>query len=430
MTLRWPEGRRRVDALVTVVFAIVGAIYAHRIASLVDPVVLSYGDNRIVTTDMWFDGDVPKTYAAMTDRLAEQHGLTSEHPLASLVLYPPVRAIELVTGGTPRSSARLAVDLLAGIWAACTFLFLRLLRVKAFDASLLTCLGLVSASAMCWFAVPEMFSIGSITILVALGLGIWADNAVRPAVWHVVASAISLSMTVTNWSVGLITTFAANTRKAALAISAGALAIVTTLWVGQHLLFPTSELFVGSRRLMQFVFLRNPFNIARVVASFVSHTLVMPNVQASERRAGWQVLTVQSSWPGSATIAGVIAVAAWLALLAVAVWSYTEASETNRRRQRLIGTAIAAQLALHVLFGAETFLYSMHFLPLLLGAAAFALLGRWRVPALALVSVVLVCAALNNATQFGRAAEFVHSIGSQVRALPVATSDLTGVGSR
>jgi hypothetical protein len=58
---------------------------------------------------------------------------------------------------------------------------------------------------------------------------------------------------------------------------------------------------------------------------------------------------------------------------------------------------------LHVFYGPESFLYSGHWLPLLIVVAAFATLGPARRMALALVALLMVCAAVNNVSEFERA---------------------------
>ena len=69
------------------------------------------------------------------------------------------------------------------------------------------------------------------------------------------------------------------------------------------------------------------------------------------------------------------------------------------------------QLLLHSLFGHETFLYSMHFLPLLVGVAAFGALGQWRAWVLALAGVFIVTACVNNAGQYGKAITIAAAMG-------------------
>ena len=57
---------------------------------------------------------------------------------------------------------------------------------------------------------------------------------------------------------------------------------------------------------------------------------------------------------------------------------------------------LAGQLALHMVYGEETLLYAMHWLPLLILVAGFALLGPARPWALALAIVTLVSGSANN----------------------------------
>ncbi len=64
-------------------------------------------------------------------------------------------------------------------------------------------------------------------------------------------------------------------------------------------------------------------------------------------------------------------------------------------------------MALHLLYGEETFLYALHYLPLLIASAALAALGRFRRIALILALIVLCVGGLNNLMKFRQAREIM-----------------------
>ena len=78
--------------------------------------------------------------------------------------------------------------------------------------------------------------------------------------------------------------------------------------------------------------------------------------------------------------------------------------------------ALLGQWGLHQVYGGEeTFLYALHWVPLLVLVAAAGTLTRWRPLALGLAAVVLVGAGVNNRQQFRYAVQFAkaHAIPAE-----------------
>jgi len=71
-------------------------------------------------------------------------------------LLEPITAVRIVIAAV--ALVQLAVHLL------------RLIGCRQFDAALFSILAATSAAAMFWFVIPETYSFGSLSILLALGL--------------------------------------------------------------------------------------------------------------------------------------------------------------------------------------------------------------------------------------------------------------------
>lgn len=159
-----------------------------------------------------------------------------------------------------------------------------------------------------------------------------------------------------------------------------------------------------------------PFPVTR---AFFLHAMVMPVIdripQKYEKR-GW-LLTVQHSQPGSASPWGVVAVVCWAGLLGFGVWGAIR-DRVNRRVVLVLGLSLAGQLALHLIFGEETFLYALHVIPLLIVLAAFGSLTSARRTVLALAVTCLVGAAVNNSRQLGDALRFVQGYAGTLEGPP------------
>ncbi len=183
-----------IDGILAGVLAILSAciaiVFSKSTLALTDP----------GSMDFWFGGDSPRVYLNLTSRFSD-HARTSIHPLFSLLVSTPT--IVLIKGfGMPAVDA---VRLMCALVAAMTTVVLYItLRIIAFtlDAVLYTGLFLSSAAFMFWYSVPETFAWASLSVLVAVLLTALIPYGKWPAA-VVLASAVSLSITVTNWIAGL-----------------------------------------------------------------------------------------------------------------------------------------------------------------------------------------------------------------------------------
>ena len=79
-----------------------------------------------------------------------------------------------------------------------------------------------------------------------------------------------------------------------------------------------------------------------------------------------------------------------------------------RRFGIVLGLTALWHLALHLVYGGEeTFLYSLHWLPLLVVIAAFGTMTRARAVARVLAAALVACATVNNQRQFTQAVNAV-----------------------
>ena len=97
---------------------------------------------------------------------------------------------------------------------------------------------------MFWFAVPELFLFGSVTI-VAAALLVGIGRRHEPAGWvYTLIGCLTLGVTVTNWMVGLIATFLRLPWRPALQIAINAFVIVSLLWIVEAAFFPDAVFFL------------------------------------------------------------------------------------------------------------------------------------------------------------------------------------------
>jgi len=121
-------------------------------------------------------------------------------------------------------------------------------------------------------------------------------------------------------------------------------------------------------------------------------------------------MVTQYSGPGSGPQPwGTISLILWGALLACGIWAIFRLKQQTKFRVAL-GLMILGQLLLHMIYGEETFLYSIHFAPLLVILAALGTLTRMRLVVLMLAGALVLSMAINNGLQFGRATNVVNCL--------------------
>jgi hypothetical protein len=394
-----------IDVAIGLLLATITGAASFERSGRIHPVAFQYVAGGFETSDIWFDADLPKMACLMSDRQAGQHSITTEHPLISLLAYAPTRAVRAIAGTGKAVAIRVVVAIASATWAAMLFTLLRVIGCRAIDAALFTLLGIVSAAGMFWMAVPESFLPGAITLLLPL----WAAVRARRESSIALASAASLSVTITNWIAGLALAATALPRRRAVQVSANALVIVSALWFVQSWLFPENVYFLGSSRAIELAHNERPQPLQALVV-MLSHSMVMPSLGAMAD-ARWRGLTVQSASPAHDGAVAVIAVILWAAVLIAGARSF--GSGPAPRAFRIVCLVTLAAQSLHLVFGKETFLYVPHIMTLLIVVAAHGVFGRFRTAILAMAMALIVAAGVNNWRQFGAAAAFVQNIGDE-----------------
>lgn len=395
-----------------------GAIW---IASgLLDPVLYD-----IDGWDVWFQSDIPRVVESITER-STTGARTHVHPIFPITGYAGVTLLRKLLGLDMLAAVRLLFALTGGLWLGLFYGLLRLICPGRIDALLFALIAGTSASALFGFVIPDTFSLGSLTIVFALGLSALAESRPVSLGWYIMASAATLGITVTNWMAGLAATFGHLRWKQALSVTLAAFGLVIGVWAVQKGLFPATEFFIGTSHESRFVLAPETGGIWPVLRAFFLHVAVMPAIQPVtlfvwRLNAQWPQMSVQAAEAGSGSPWGGLTLVCWLAVLGLGVATLIRHGPWRGFRFVLAGT-LAGQVALHLLFGEETFLYSLHFLPPLVMTAALATTTPYRLPVLVLAALLLVGMASNNVVQFQVARDFFpkyspprHQVTTQMR---------------
>ncbi len=358
--------------------------------------------------DVWFESDLPRVFANLTDRSSDNTRL-SVHPLFSLLTFPFTKILHVLLRTDLVTTARIIIAMTSAFCMGALFSLLRLIGCRRLDATLLVMLALVSAAGRFWLVSPETYVFGLFTILLAMILVVLAQKQVFSPLWYVIVSALTLSMTITNWMIGILATVINFGWRESRRITTDAFCLVVLLWGVQKMFFPSAAFFLGSREEGRRVLLSGSGGFLGVTQSFIFHTMVMPAIKILE--SGYSdtpaIMHTQPSLPGSGSIWGVVAVLLWAVLLGLGGWALFTLKEQGRFRL-FLGGAIAGQYLLHLVYGKETFLYALHFLPLFIALVALSLLTRLRLLTLFLVGALIISAGINNAQQFQKTVAFLQ----------------------
>jgi hypothetical protein len=354
--------------------------------------------------DVWFEADVPTVADTVLHRWSIQ-SRNARHPLFPLLATGSAYALR-AAGLADRAILGLLSALAGAVWVVVFYVIARLMTGRRFDAVAFTLLACSTSGAMFFLMVPETYTLGSVTLLAPLALcAIDADRR-RSEGWYVGASAVSLSVTSSNWMCGIAAAAERWPWRRALQITVNAVCCVGVLWAVQRIIFPTAPFFFGYSNEERFILPAASGGPGPVARALAFHTIVMPRIDVIPEPKWGSVMSVQHAAIASGGPWGVAATAIWAVLLVAAV----AALATSRRNQRLrivLGATLAGQFALHMIYGEETFLYSMHVAPLLMLAAAFAAASTpWRRPILVLAAALAVTAAVNNIVQLRVALAF------------------------
>lgn len=355
----------------------------------------------------WFEGDLTRIYYTVMNHPRIAHVRSNFHPLFSVVSHGAHLAIQRAVTSDPFRASAVLLAGTAAAWSATLYGLLRLRGLRLLDALLFWAVAATSAAAVFWFVVPETFALGSLTLLLPLLLLVLAERRPVGWPWFLLASVASFSMTVTNWLGGIIAALLRFPLRRAAAITALAFGVYLALWPLQR------EHFRNSTFVTEWPADRAAFTTAAsggvwpAARSFIFHSMVMPAFHETHYPSGEPLLLTQGAAPGSAGICGRIGVALWAVLLAGGAAGLATANGQGRFRLAL-AVLVLSQLALHLVWGTETFLYAGHFGVLLVLVSAHATLTRARPVALALAAALVVCNLVNNLGQFAEALHFVQ----------------------
>jgi hypothetical protein len=404
--------------LIPLLLGVAAAASSFLLSSRLMPQVLNAGGD-----DVWFDADCVRVYGDMSS-LQSENARSSRHPLFSLVTCLPNVAAQGVMRLTPELGVRVQLAVAAGLFIALMFLLLRQLDFHTFDALVFSLVASVSGAAWMFAGVPETHLFGGVSVLA--GLLITARYVTQPAKeWaYALGGVLTLSITVTNYSLGLLFAFVGLPWRRALLVSWVAVTAVAFFWAIGTVRIPHSLFFLADLRGdIRYVRESSPDALNRAAWSVFGHSMVLPAIEQRDKPRDDGLgrkyyLTIQSSGPGSGSPLGFVAVILWLGLLTCGVGALVSGFGTRGPFYRVLALFLLGQVTLFLVYGPETFLLTLNVIPALVVLAAMGTRTRLRRLVLITACLFVVCAAVNNARQLADAEVQLREIANRNVASP------------
>ncbi len=401
----------RVDILIAVGLAIAIAIATY-IGTYQLPAPIF---TDLYAQDVWFGGDIPTVFGNITS-LNSDFGRNNKHPLFPLIVFPLVFLTGKLFHLDPLAAARLVAVGISTLWIGSLYALFRIMGCYRLDSALLSLVGAVSAASIFWLIIPESFPLASLTFILGLAFVTLAQFRPFTGAWYIAINVITVSITITNSMVGILATLVNNRWKKAIQIFVGSLLLATGLWILQRIVFTNSGFpfqpgtFIGEKK---FIAAASGGTLS-FLSAFFYQTMVMPATQFVDFpiRPDWVKIEASLLAPASGSVWGIAAIVSWTALLGLGLWAFVTIKQHNKLRI-VLGLTLLAQIGMHSIYGAdETFIYSLHFIPLLLTVVAFSFLTRLRIISLILAVILIVSAGINNRTQFTAIAANLWNYGT------------------
>jgi hypothetical protein len=365
--------------------------------------------------DQLFDADVPSRIVDLT-RYEGPHDRTQFHPLYVLLLNPPGQALRaLLRIADVDYAGRVAAVLLnaaaGGLSVALFALLLLRLEIPVPRAAAWTLSFALSSSQLVFGSLPESwaFSVASLLLLFVLGA-----RPEPPRDGLIGAGVLAFGMLVTNLGAALLVRRRWRPERpgaalkslvlyalAVLAVTAAFNAVQLYVYPGTTHYIPTQPLARDDR--MSFVWPAGAGDVVvrlrELAAHFLFFNLAAPELLLADMGGPDKVVDFPYATLQAWRPLGVVHALAWIALLAIGAHAAWRSRLLRDPIARALLGWIAANAALHLVFGTSLFLYSCQWTFAVLALAALGLqraeaLGR-RLDA-ALAALVLVQAA-NNA---------------------------------
>jgi hypothetical protein len=354
------------------VMAVIGIVFSAYLASHIPLPVRQ-------SLNVWFGADVPRVVADMTNPDTEQWR-TYLHPFFPLIFLPVGQLLTKLLS-RPFPAAQVLISLSAGAIIYSMHAIMQTMGLSSRDRLLMIGVFLSSSSFMFWWSVQETFPLGAATLMLPFLLLARGDRNLKS--WTLALTA-AFSITITNVSAGLLAAWFSRRRLQLGRLILGFLLALLTLSALQKIYLPRATAFWDFaliRREKVFLAksspdLRSPLGGRMLDMGF--YGAVTPATPV--KFAGSKLIRNDPPsliYPYSTQVfegARLFPTAAWAFLLIAGIGNLMLAGWTEL--SCAMGLYLIFQAVLHAAYGDQPFLYSAHFMPVMVLMAAYGLRQR------------------------------------------------------
>ena len=416
-----PSHAFRIDAALTLLAGLVTGGFALWLFLGLDFDVMCRSIN------VWLDSDPGRIVGGLGSRFDAMHIRSNLHPLWSIGVTMPFIILSGLVGAQAMSAAYVAFS--GAVFGAAVFVALRRLGLHRLDSFLLLALCLSTSCAWLWLGIPETFVLGGASVIIPL---IWLSlpRGLHDRWSGPLQSLVSLSITITNWVSGSFAALLALGIRRAFQVGVIAFAVRGILAVLQYAVFPTSGAYfnIWAEKAAQY---GESGTLWQHVQTFFLSTLAAPVPDLTVVDASLQyelndrLSRLQLEAP-TGSPAGIAALILWAGIAGRGLWAAGKGAVPLKIAQFVLGM-IGFNLLFHAVYGIETFLYALHFLPLFTFVAAWSLLvpgrGQWAMRAA--ITAAIALGMVHNLALFETMAAWHNAIPPELVSDPEAIRSCT-----
>ena len=369
------------------------------------------------TFNIFFQADPPRVISNLTERWSHFQNRNVAHPLFSIIGLSVVKAAGVI-GLAPLKAIAALLAGLAAISAGSFYLAMRGLGMMFAPSLGFTAAYVSGAAFIHWYAFPETYAASGATIAVMIAI-LTCAPATSLWIWAL-GSMGTLSMLLTNWSMGLAASIARLKWRHFLIATLAAFGIVAALSFVQHKALHNARFFLdpvglskegtyAGPRMRELGMRWDP--VLSLRNGIVTPAIVpAPEIVTEPTEAGpYTIVTNQFVSATKFGVAGGVALVAWFVLLAIGVWAAITVPRLRRVGLPLLAYAVF-QIGFHTVYGEIVFLYAADILPAMMALAALGWFTPARKIVMASLLIFIGTASITNETRFLDAAAKAHDI--------------------
>lgn len=366
-----------------------------------------------IQNDVWYGADISRTYANMINSGVVSHYRTHVHPIFSLLIVPLIKIL-VFFGFSALNAAYILIALSGAVVVSTLFLTLRFSGFGLISSLLGSFIFLSSGSFIFWWSVVETFPIGGASISIIFLLIAMRNKSIW--IWTI-GAVFTLSITITNWAVGIIGSFLIHSRITAIKVLIISFAVVLSLYFFQIFILDIKSSHIDKTFEEEFNYIEVPESLTnfstymniylyRSVTFFV-YPAVVSKVIVSSTKNGKSLLEVRSEY-FKYNVFGWVSIICWFTLLCGGIVKIFRKPKTGKLAKTLI-IFILYQFLLHMFYGDGPFLYSSHYIAALVIMASYSLHGKYA-KVFQLVAVIFCINAMySNLINFNHAIELLNN---------------------